>query len=197
MLCAPPGSGSAIDEQRLIAMPELISQEYCPADSALLSVGIMLRVKYKNRSGKVLIVDKQIGKNYDRVIVARNKEDLVAGTFEGDLILDNFGEDRSSVRPSVKLLRSDFILLSPGQIFESDIKTGVFVQFENTHGVRGAIRSGVHFLQVEFSGWTHPGDASEFEKSWRKYGQLVTGVIDIEPIEIRVPPNPKVQEKCE
>jgi hypothetical protein len=196
-LYAPSETGSTTDELQLIAIPELISQKYCPGDADLFSVNFKLRVKYENHTDKALILDKQIGKNYDRVILGKSKEDLAAGNYEYDLILDKFGEDLSSIKPSKKLLRSDFIILSPGQIFESEIGTSVTVQYENTHGVKGAIRSGIHFLQIEFSGWNHPGDASEFEKSWRKYGHLVTKIIDTEPIEIRVPPNPKVEEKCE
>jgi hypothetical protein len=35
-----------------------------------------------------------------------------------------------------------------------------------------------------------------FAESWRKLGELVTGVIKTEPLGIRIPPDPKVEKKC-
>jgi hypothetical protein len=40
---------------------------------------------------------------------------------------------------------------------------------------RGSIGKGTHVFQMELSDRNHPGGASDFEKSWQKFGQLVTG----------------------
>jgi hypothetical protein len=86
--------------------------------------------------------------------------------------------------------------LQPGQTFEGEIDTAVVAQYENPKTFAGSIRSGVHVLQLELSAWNHPGEASEFAKSWRGVGQLVSGLIKTEPLEIRIPPNPKVEMDC-
>jgi hypothetical protein len=87
--------------------------------------------------------------------------------------------------------------LSPGQTFESEINASVVVQYENPKNFVGSIRPGIHVFQMELSAWNHPGEASEYAKSWRKFGQLVTGVVKTEPLEIRIPSHPNVEEKCQ
>jgi hypothetical protein len=86
--------------------------------------------------------------------------------------------------------------LAPGEIFESEINTGVVAQYENPKNFAGSIRPGVHVLQLELSAWNHPGEASAFAELWRKFGELVTGVVKTEPLEIRIPSDPKVEETC-
>jgi hypothetical protein len=86
--------------------------------------------------------------------------------------------------------------LSPGQTLESKIYAYVIVQYENRKELAGSIRPGVHVFQMELSAWNRPGEASDFAKSWQKFGDLVTGVIKTEPLEIRIPSNPKVQRNC-
>jgi hypothetical protein len=198
ILAAPAATNSATDEQPLTATPELNSQKYCPGDAELFSVSLSLRMKYENHTGQKLILDKLIGKAWYGVTVAHSKEDLAAGKYEYHPNIDWFFSEKDKLlkKPSADLPGSDFVILAPDQIFESEIATGVFVQYENARNVAGSIRSGVHVLQMELSAWNHPGEASEFERSWRQYGHLVTGVIKTGPLEIRVPPNPKVEKKC-
>ena len=55
----------------------------------------------------------------------------------------------------------------------------------------GILLPGPHVLQVDLSAWVHPGEASKFAKSWRKIGELATGLIKSDPLEIPVPSHPR------
>ncbi len=186
------------EDQPLKAMPELVATRYCYGDAEVFSVWLKLRVKYVNGTDKTLILDREIGKAWYGEKVARSLEDLAAGKYEYNPNNDWFFSDKDKLpqRPSTDSPGPDFAILAPGDTFESGINTGVIAQYENPKNFVGSIRPGVHIFQVELSAWNHPGEASVFAKSWRNFGELVTGVIKTEPLEIRIPSNPKVEENC-
>jgi hypothetical protein len=189
---------AAKDDQSVKAMPELLGTRYCYGDAETYSVWLKLRVRYVNRAEKTVILDKEIGKAYYREKVAKNLEDLTAGKYESNPVIDWFFTDKDKLpdRPSVVSPGPDFAVLAPDDRFESEINTGVVAQYENPKNFAGTIRSGTHVFQMELSAWNHPGEASVFAESWRKFGELVTGVIKTEPLEIRIPSDPKVEKNC-
>ena len=189
---------SARDDQSLKAIPELVGTRYCYGDAEVYSVWLKLRLKYVNRTHKTLILDKEIGKAWYGEKVARNLDDLAAGNYEYNPNIDRFfsGKDRLPDKPNSNSPNSDFVVLAPGETFESEINTSVVAQYENPKNFAGSIRPGVHVLQLELSAWNHPGEASAFAELWRKFGELVTGVVKTEPLEIRIPSDPKVEERC-
>jgi hypothetical protein len=189
---------STRDDQPLKVTPELASQRYCYGDAEVFTIRLKLRVKYVNLSDKTLILGKEIGKAWYRVRVAKNLEDLRTGRYEYNPITDWFFQSNgnSPQKPSPVLPGPDVAILAPGQAFVSEINTHVVAQYENPKDFAGSIRPGVHMLQMDLSAWNRPGDASEFEKVWQKFGQLVTGVLETEPLAIRVPSNPKVEKEC-
>ena len=188
----------ATQEQPLKAVPELIGTRYCYGDAEVFSVWLKLRVKYVNQSERTVILDKEIGKAWYGIRVARTLEDLSAGKYEYNPNIDWFFSDKDKLpdKPNAEAPSADFVILSPGQTFKGEINTGVIAQYENLKDFAGSIRPGVHVFQMELSTWNHPGEASEFAKSWQKFGDLVTGVIKTEPLEIRIPSNPKVERNC-
>jgi hypothetical protein len=184
--------------QLLRAIPELVGTRYCFGDAETYSVWLKLRVRYVNRTDKTLILDKGIGKAWYGEKIARNLEDLTAGKYEYNPHIDWFFSDKDKLpeKPSTNAPGPDFAVLVPGDAFESEINTGVIAQYENPKNFVGSIRPGVHVFQLELSAWNHPGEASVFAESWRSLGELVTGVIKTEPLEIRIPSDPKVEKKC-
>jgi hypothetical protein len=189
---------SAQDDQFIKAIPELVGTRYCYGDTEVYSVWLKLRMKYVNRTHKTLILDKEIGKAWYGEKVARNLDELAAGKYEYNPNIDWFFSDKDKLpdKPKSDSPSSDFVVLAPGETFVTEINTGVVAQYENPKNFSGSIRSGVHVLQLELSAWNHPGEASAFAESWRKFGELVTGVIKTEPLEIRIPSDPKVEKKC-
>jgi hypothetical protein len=188
----------AQDDQSIKAIPELIGARYCYGDAEVYSVGLKLRMKYVNRTHKTLILDKEIGKAWYGEKVARNLDDLAAGKYEYNPNEDWFFSDKDKLpdKPNTDSLSSDFVVLAPGETFVSEINAAVVAQYENPKNFAGSIRSGVHILQLELSAWNHPGESAVFAESWRKFGELVTGVIKTEPLEIRIPLDPKVEKEC-
>ena len=152
-----------------------------------------------NRTDKTLILDREIGKAWYSEKVARNLEDLAAAKYEYNPNIDWFNTDKDKLphKPKTDSPSPDFVVLPPGQTFESEINASVVVQYENPKNFVGSIRPGIHVFQMELSAWNHPGEVSEYAKSWRKFGQLVMGVVKTEPLEIRIPSNPNVEEKCQ
>jgi len=197
LLAAP--SVPTRDDQPLGAVPEVVGTRYCYGDAEVFSVWLKLRVKYVNRTDKTLSLDREIGKAWYSEKVARNLEDLAAGKYEHNPNIDWFFTDKDKLphKPKTDSPSPDFVVLSPGQTFESEINASVVVQYENPKNFVGSIRPGIHVFQMELSAWNHPGEPSEYAKSWRKFGQLVTGVVKTEPLEIRIPSNPNVEEKCQ
>lgn len=197
LLAAP--SVPTRDDQPLGAVPEVAGTRYCYGDAEVFSVWLKLRVKYVNRTDKTLILDREIGKAWYSEKVARNLEDLAAAKYEYNPNIDWFNTDKDKLphKPKTDSPSPDFVVLPPGQTFESEINASVVVQYENPKNFVGSIRPGIHVFQMELSAWNHPGEASEYAKSWRKFGQLVMGVVKTEPLEIRIPSNPNVEEKCQ
>jgi hypothetical protein len=181
-------------ERGLKAVPMLINERYCYGDAEVFSVWLTLRVKYTNHTDQKLILDRGIGQAWYGVKVARNLEDLLAGRYEYNPNID-WTESRQ------EKLKSDspgghFIVLAPGETFQSEINAAVIAQYENPKNLAGAITPGSHVLQLELSAWGRAEDASKFAKSWRKFGDLVTGVIRTEPLEIKIPSAPNVEKNC-
>jgi hypothetical protein len=197
--CVAQGSSPTTSNQPLKAVPELVTQRYCYGDAEVFSVWLKLWTKYQNQTEGAIILDKEIGKAWYRVIVAQNTNDLLNGKYEYHPITDWFFSDKDPqpVRPNPNSPGTDFAVLQPGQAFEGEIDIGVVVQYENPKNFAGSIRSGVHVLHLELSTWNHPGEASDFANSWRGVGQLVSGLIKTEPLEIRIPQNPNVEMDCE
>lgn len=186
------------NNQTLRAIPELVGERYCYGDAEVFSVWLKLRVKYLNATEKTLILDKEIGKAWYGLKVARSLDDLENGRYEYNPNIDWFFSDKDQLhdRPSVNSPGPDFAILNPGQAFEGEIETAVVAQYESPRILADSIRPGVHVFQMDLSAWNHPGEASGFGKSWQRIGQLVTGVVKTDPLEIRIPVNPKVEKKC-
>jgi hypothetical protein len=187
------------DDQPLTAIPELIGTRYCYGEAEVYAVWLKLRVKYVNQTDKTLILDRGIGKAFYREKVARSLEELGAGKYEYNPNIDWFlsNKDKLPDTANTDSPGPEFVILPPGNTYVGEINTDVVVQYENPRSFPGSIRPGVHVLQMELSAWNHPGEASTFAKSWRKFGELVKGVVKTEPLEIRIPEGPPIEKKCQ
>lgn len=197
MLVVPAVGNSATDQQPLRATAERIRQRFCYGDAETFVLQLKLRLRFVNRTANKLILDKEIGKAWYGVTVARNEEDLAAGKYESNPNIDWFFSDKVKLpkEPSLKSPGPGFALLAPGQAFDTEIDTGVVAQYDNPNEIKGAIRPGVHLFQMKLSAWNRFARPEQFEKRWVQFGQLVTGEIRTEPLEIHIPTNPNV-ENC-
>jgi hypothetical protein len=198
LLVSSEALSPAANDQPLKVLPTLLSERYCYGDAEVFSVWLKLRMQYINQSDRTLILDKQIGQAWYGVTVARTMEDLVAQKYEYNPNIDWIitDEDKRPPRPSPTPPSKDFVILAPGQSFESETDASVMAQYGNAKQIVGTVQPGSHIFQMELSAWSHPGNASEFKRRWSRVGQLVTEEIDTEPLEIRVPTNPKLEMDC-
>ena len=126
MLAIAVGHATAND-QPLKATLEVIGTRYCYGDVEVFPIWLKLRVKYVNRTEKTVILDKEIGKAWYGVKVARNLESLAAGRYEYNPNLDWVftDSDKLPAAPSFDSLGPDFAILTPGQMFVSEINTAL------------------------------------------------------------------------
>ena len=159
-------SGSSVstaDDLPLKANPTLIGTKYCPGDAEIYSAVFKIRVQYVNHADKNLILDRGIGKTWYQERVARTSQDLADGKYEYNPNIDWWSSQEEKV-PSFDSPGVDFVVLEPGKKFESEINAGVFVSYKNSKIPAGSIASGIHYLQIELSPWTHAGDPREKEE---------------------------------
>lgn len=196
-LAGTMGSLPPQGEERLMPSAEVISQEYCSIGNELFRADITLHLKFENHTDKVLILDKEFGKFPSRRIIARSRENLAQRDYEDDPIFESFvNDDPPHFNPSIQLLRSNFVLLAPGQSVERTTTVEAFARYMSKSGRSGAINYGDHVLQLGFLGWRYAAKASQFEEAWRKFGQLVTKEIYTEPIPFQIPRNPRIGKAC-
>jgi hypothetical protein len=187
---------STTNEEPLRTTAVLLDQSYCVGDIDLFRVDLSLRLRFENQTDQKLILDKGVGTLYYRIGVARNREGLAAKKFESHPMIDWFFSDKDPIPKDAdpKSPDASFVILSPGDSFETARTASVFAQYDGKKTVAGTIPSGPHVLQMELSSWTRPGEPEEFFRKWNPFGRLVTEVLKTEPIEFRVPSNPKVNE---
>jgi hypothetical protein len=198
ILSQPVGPSMSSDQGELIATADIVKQEYCSTEDKLFSVALTVHVKFENRTGKTLILDKQIGKYADREIIAKSAETLEQRDYESDPIFDSFGLDKDPphFEPSTNLLHSNFFLLQQGQSFERNITLGTFAWYTARAGRTSALNEGGHVLQIGFSSWNFKASSSTFAEAWRRFGNLVTEEIYTQPVDFQIPKNPKIDRTC-
>jgi hypothetical protein len=197
-LCSALAQSRKPPSQSVAAILQLLSQQYCYADAETYSVLFHLRVHYINKTSETLILDKAIGDAFFGEMVARSVDDLANGDYEYNPNNDFFPvhRDKFAGPPKSKSPGADFAILHTGQTFEKEGTFAVVAQYDGPKRIPGLINSGTHVLRLDLSAWPHVGKASEYERAWRQSGELVTGVIDTEPLEIYVPSNPPVEKEC-
>jgi len=186
-----------VDGQPLRATVSIVGTRYCSAgDPDTFAVWLDLRIKYTNLTDVNLILDREIGKAWYGQKVARSLHDLADGLYESNPNIDWMPQDHLPVKPSLGRPDADFVILSPGESFESQAQPSVIAEYEGRK-IPSVVTSGVHVFQMDLSAWDRPGNPSQFAKSWRKFGKLVTGTVVTQPLTITIPPNPAVEFNCQ
>jgi hypothetical protein len=190
-----PGAGAR--RQPVRAVPEVIGQRYCPEDGEVFGVLFQLRITYTNQTRHTLILDKEIGKSWYQIGAARNLEDLKAAKYEYAPNIDWEITDEAHLPKTASPAEpgTDFVILAPGESYQSEINILVFAQYESPKKVSGTLSAGSHVLRIDLDSFVHLGAPARLEKSWKR-GRIVTGRVVTEPVTIQVPANPKVEAAC-
>jgi len=198
-LCAPQLMGQTRANQPLQIGLDVVSQRYCEGRGSTYDSGsnglvtfaqtfmeISLRVTYVNASGKTLILDRGIGKRFFDYRIAGTLEDLNAGKYEGDAIDFDWTFKKADKPPDPRAPDSDFVVLRPKERFLTSTDISLL----------RPLPYGEHVLRLDLGAWTHLGDESDYERSWRRVGQLITGTLQSQPVQVTVSANPPT-EKCQ
>ncbi len=197
VICLSPGlSGhqeqddadvAAMMEKSVTVHAEVVSQTYCKSDDGVFLAGLNLRLRFVNVSTGAVILSRKV-ESSPIVRAAQNAESASHGDFlyapDVHPLLTKPAPDAPSfgMAPNPKL----FVILAPGQSFETLAKTGVFVGTDTVeaNGKNGLLAKGSYVLQVGIHTWpydwpdfTAKMDTRKLKTRWAKYGELASGLV--------------------
>ena len=165
---------------------DVVKQRYCRDDDEAFTASLDLRIRFTNSAGRPVILSRKI-EPPPVVRVAVNADAAKKGTFiyapDAHFTVASLpNSPHFGQAPDPKL----FILLSPGESFETLIHTGVFGAYDGakvTAG-NGLLPKGSYLLQVGVPTWPYEwpyfgskNDTQELKQRWSKYGDLVAGLL--------------------
>jgi hypothetical protein len=173
-------------EKLLTTHMEVVNQSYCHVDDESFVASLNLRLQFINSSGHPVILSRKI----EAPPIVRAARDLQSGETGNFLYapevhftvgeLPNgplFGDE-----PDIKL----FVLLAPGEKFETLVPANVFGANDATKTKKGngLLAKGSYMLQVGVYTWPYEWpyfdvktNSQELKQSWIKYGDLATGLV--------------------
>jgi hypothetical protein len=188
----PAISASFIDAlQPLRATLKITGQRFCQEGNGY-SVVQNLDVHLVNQTTGKLIVERTT-KGYG-IYVARDLADLSKGNYEYHPHIQ-WADIVHSEEPHAKTPGPDFLILAPGESFDSIADFWVSVSRSDLPPTAGTLQPGNHLLQLVISTWDYRASPDQFRKSWESFGTLVDTGIKTEPLTISLPTDPKV-DKC-
>jgi hypothetical protein len=173
-------------EKLLAVHGEVVKQSYCHVDDESFVASLNVRLQFRNSSEHPVILSRKI----EPPPIVRAARDLQSGK-RGDFL---FAPDAHSTvaelpngpvfgdAPDMKL----FVVLAPGEKFETTVRTGVFGADDaaTVKSGNGLLAKGSYVLQVGISTWPYEWpyfkvktSAQELKQRWIKYGDLATGVV--------------------
>lgn len=186
-----PDMVKAADKPELRLTSEVISQRYCEGDVELDALALELKLLYENVGSQTLILYKG-SDQIVQVIVSRSHEDAVAGKNELNSTLSWY-TDGSERRVDESSLRKAFVILSPGDVYETKTEARVFVTREGVGQIVGAVGDGEHHLQVTIPTWYGSQQlADTLRKKWQRGGFLWTNSNTSFPMKFKVESRRKV-----
>lgn len=150
---------------------EIVSQEYCTGDSELDRLQLKVRLTYRNRGKKQLILYKG-SSLISRIMISQSPKDAAAKRFEVDSSLTQLISGGSKCYTGA-VPSTCFAILPPGASYDVEATIAVFAVGGEARDIIGAVKSGKHFLQIKIITWQKSGKlARELQARWRRYGTL-------------------------
>jgi hypothetical protein len=84
--------------------------------------------------------------------------------------------------------KGNYVILTPGQIYEANLETQVPVAFTTSHPLyKGFVNPGRYFLRAQILTWYQPLESTkEFQSRTEAFGDLVDEVLVSDPIPIQI-----------
>ena len=170
----------------LTAQIQVIRQSYCHVDDESFAANLKLRLTFTNNSEHVVILSRKIeSPTIVRVALsaeAGKKDDFVCSPDAHSTVAALPKGPRFGATPNPKL----FILLSPGEKFETEVPAAVFGASEagTVKSRNGLLAKGNYVLQVGVHTWPYgwpyfsvETNAQDIRQRWIKYGDLAVGTV--------------------
>lgn len=190
VMCIPfVGSAAAhsvVREEKpeLILTADIIKQSYCEGDDELDGLNLELRLRYQNAGKQRLILYK--GSRYVHHVKVSSSLEDAKSIVEVSSSITWVTEGEWPVNESS--LDSMFVILAPGETYETNTDTRVFVTRKNVRRrIAGSVSPGDHYLQVTIPTWDGSQElADSLGEKWRKRGSLWTESVTSLPMKFTV-----------
>jgi len=169
----------------LTARVSVIGQSYCHVDDESFAANLKLRVTFSNNAEHIIILSRKI-ESPTIVHVALSAEAGENGNFvyspdAHSTVAQLPKGPRFGGTPNPKL----FVLLRPGEQFETKVSVPVFGASDTAIAKRGGLLAkGSYVLQVGLQTWPYEwpyfsaeASAQDIKKRWMKYGHLAVGTV--------------------
>lgn len=169
---APSGVDARADApERLELTTTVISRRSC----APLTLQLALRLSFRNAGQVPVILSKRI--LMSRVMVSRSPEDAAARKYLLSLRYSGFaGEDEPGFGFNTPTDLSGFVVLRPGEVYESEESVSFTTHIPALHGPRPLpevdFSSGTYLLQIGVGTWPYVADAAPIRERWKDRGFL-------------------------
>lgn len=176
-----------LEVSRLRLTTSLVSSQYCkePGSDTSINLRLKLRLQYTNLGQQPLILYKY-DNSISRTMVSRDPADAFNQRYLWDMSLTTVtgGKDVTieSAAPS-----TSFSVLAPGQFYETETETTVFVRRKINGGESDGLAPGQYLLQVIVSTWPESGDlAKRLSERWQANGLLWSKPLKSEPMAFKI-----------
>lgn len=171
---------AAEGEPALELTTDVVNQRYCVGDADLDGVRLRVKLQYRNVSNRPIILHKS-STTVHGVIVRMSPD----GEIESNARLSVYSTGPWKL--SEASLKKTFVILQPGERYETETVAGIFVTRKEATHIQGAVNAGDHYLQLMIGTWGGtPEVESVLRRKWQSYGLLWTDSITSKPMRFTI-----------
>ncbi len=161
----------------------VVEKKYSKGDSELKAVDLKLKIKFMNQSDVPILIYKGAF-DVTHIWVGKNIEYLTTGSFEQSSILT---VATAKLRNIKKMSIKDFIVLQKNGKYETNSTVRLFVPYNSSEKIDGAISKGNHALRLQFYNWNWSEEESKNRQiELEKYGKILMNSVISEPMSFNI-----------
>lgn len=162
---------------------ELIGKESSEADFELKAVDLKLKLQFINQDAVPILIYKN---NFDisHIWVGKKVEDLTSEIFEQSSSVTVLTENIPKIE---ELKLENFVILSKNEKYETSETIRLFISYDSSKKIAGAISTGKHALRIQFYNWHwNKIESKNKQVELKKYGNIMTNFIISEPMNFTI-----------
>lgn len=184
---ADPTEGVEITAQ---ALPP---SKFCALGSRAYVVYVPMDVTVANGRRSPIILSQYL--HVQRILVGKNAADVQAKRYDLATPVRTFRSFGRGVTFGAQPTDDSWVVLKHNQTYEFTTVEGIPVRNNSADEVPGTAYPGDLAFSIELQTWPFEREASELQKSWARFGEIITTPVISYPTLIKLPANP-VTEKC-